>query len=138
MSKLTDSAKVAMKAQTALMKAELKRNKIAMAFYSITIACFIFGVVALNMAVFYTMTGNDIARDAAVCLGGVNIVFGCIPIVFASRLKASDEEKLLTEIRDQASINLASPFSGQSSTMDKASMVAPLLNLVMRNISGLK
>lgn len=138
MNKLTDSAKVAMKAQTALMKAELKRNKAAMGLYSITTVCLMLGIIALNMAGFYMIVGNELARNAAACLGVINIFVASFPALIASRLAVSDEEKLLTEIRDQASSNLTSPFSGNASTMDKATMVAPLVNLVLRNFSGLK
>ena len=50
----------------------------------------------------------------------------------------TEEEKLLIEIRDQASSSLTQPFTGTVNTFDKASVITPLLNIALKNMSVLK
>ncbi|GAL33277.1 hypothetical protein JCM19240_1973 [Vibrio maritimus] len=131
MSKMTDNAKVAVKAQKALMKAELKRSKTAAVLYAATIATFSVAFLAANLAGYLYLVGDAQACHAAMMVGCANLLIGAVPAYLASRLQATEQEQLLVEIRDQASSAITQPFS--SGSLDTASVVTPLLNIALKN-----
>lgn len=135
MSDMTEKMKVAAQAEIALLKAEARRNKKAAALGVIALGGVILSVAAVNVAVFYHITEQEPARNAAMVVMGINLFVAAIPAILASKIEPSAEEKMLANIRDRATTSLTRPVENLFSSTSSVASLSPLVGIALKALS---
>ncbi|MBM7035616.1 hypothetical protein [Vibrio ulleungensis] len=134
MSEFVDKMQVATKAQSALLKAEMKRTKITAVLVVISVLCMLIALLGLNAGFYFYLMEQQPQQAAALTLAGTNFVLGVIPLIVANNLQPSDEEKLLQDIRDRAYESATGPITQLLSPTKSLDGLSPLIGLAIKTL----
>jgi hypothetical protein len=134
MSEFVDKMQVATKAQSALLKAEMKRTKITAVLVVISVLCMLIALLGVNAGFYFYLMEQKPQQAAALTLAGTNFILGIIPLIVANNLQPSDEEKLLQDIRDRAYESATGPITQLLSPTKSLDGLSPLIGLAIKTL----
>jgi hypothetical protein len=107
MNEFATKARILMRAEMTLFKADAQRrgNKVLLA--SMSIGCVFVALIFVNMGLFFNLTDADIDSRAAFILAGGNMALAILPLVFMRQSKPGPEELMVREIREMAATDLS-------------------------------
>jgi hypothetical protein len=107
MNEIATKARILMRAEMTLFKADAQRRGNKLLLASLSILCVFVALVFANMGLFFNLTDSAIDSRAAFILAGGNLALAIIPLLLMRQSKPGPEEIMVREIREMAATELS-------------------------------
>jgi len=133
MNEFTLKARILMRAEMTLFKADAQRRANKILLISISIGCVFVALIFVNVGLFFNLTDAAADSRAAFILAGCNLGLAILPLLFMRQAKPGPEEAMVREIREMAVADLSKDLDAIG---EQVAAVGNSINQVKSGISS--